>query len=283
MNKKDIRQLINKLAAQENKLSSTQFIAPCVQGGKVRTRVAGIVYTFSPQPRNFTGWGIFQHQDEKIAVLVEEASLPQVAEYLQQMKALRLRLAYPLQGETWLAYPVNEADMRQRCGYCQPVAVHLVTEGVRFEPVIGRTDGVSWWFDESDRRADPLITEQLRQHLKQVTSPETLQFSGITPEMRTVYDLVSQGAKEFTAIRQQRQDEKRLQQALEIAGGSLNEFRDKKDHWLVEWTTGDGERHSSAISKQDLTVMSAGICLSGEDAKFDLQSLVGVVEGRYEE
>jgi hypothetical protein len=278
----DIRKLINQLAAQENNLSATQFIAPCVGGGKVRTKVAGIIYTFTPKPRNFEGWGIFQPVDEKIAAVVDEPSFPQIAEYLRLLKPLRLRLAYPLRSQTWLAYPVNEANMRQSCGYCQPIAVNLVTEGAKFETIIARTDGAAWWFDECDRRADPLITEKLREQLKQVTPPEKLHFRRLTPEMRTVYEIVAQQAKEFTALQQQRRDEKLLQQALQMGGGELHEFVDRQDHWVVQWTTADGERHTSAISKTDLTVMSAGICLSGEDEKFDLQSLVGIVEQRYE-
>ncbi len=61
---------------------------------------------------------------------------------------------------------------------------------------------------------------------------------------------------------------------------SLARFSDKGDFWTVEWRTGDGEEHTSAISKMYLTVMNAGICLDDLDEDFDLQSLLGVVEQR---
>ena len=43
-----------------------------------------------------------------------------------------------------------------------------------------------------------------------------------------------------------------------------------------------GQRHTSAIGKGDLTVISSGICLSGRARDFDLQSLVGVMDGQWE-
>ena len=132
----DIRKLINQIASAEAQLSTTQFLAPCVKGGRVRTRVAGMVYTFTPKPSKFEGWGIFQPVDEKTAKVVEEADLPQIVEYLQNFPQIRLRLAHRLQRQTWLAYPVNEADMRQRLQVVKPIAVHLVTEGVAFEQII---------------------------------------------------------------------------------------------------------------------------------------------------
>ena len=38
-----------------------------------------------------------------------------------------------------------------------------------------------------------------------------------------------------------------------------------------------GREHTSAIAKDNLTVLSAGICLAGGDQAFDLNSLVGVL------
>ncbi|WP_449418931.1 hypothetical protein [Phormidium nigroviride] len=276
----DIHNLLSKLAAQETQLCDTQFLAPCTRGGRVRTRVAGIVYTFKPKPRNFEGWGIFQPVNEKVAQVVDEPSLPQLTEYLQLLAPIRLQLAYTLQGQTWLAYPVNESDARQRIGVAKPFPIHLVTEGATFEPIIARWDGKSWWFEDIDRRADPLSSEELRLALKKVISPQEVRFKGMTPEMRTVYELVAQQTEEFSQKFQQRRDEKRLQEALQMGGGELREFRDRDDYWLIEWTAGNGDRHTSAIAKNDLTVVSAGICLSGLDSNFDLQSLVGVVEAR---
>jgi hypothetical protein len=319
----DIRNLLNQIAAQETQLRDTQFLAPCVRGGRVRTSVANIIYTFTPQPQDFEGWGIFQPVDGKIAEVVDEPSLPQLAEYLKLLKPLRLRLAHLLQGQSWLAYPVNESDMQQRLGAAKPVPVHLVTEAAAFEPIIARFDGSAWWFDEIDRRAEPQPAELLREQLRQGTMPENVRFPGMTPEMVTVYDLALQQTEAYQLRlqhqrevreqqerqREQRQqrraqrdeerrvqerqsqrgrrqrgsaqgDEGRLRDALHMGGGELREFRDRGEFWQVEWMTRNGDRHTSAISKGDLTVISSGICLSGYDRNFDLQSLVGVIEAR---
>ena len=215
--------------------------------------------------------------DERYAEVIDEANLAQISEYLQPFKPLRLRLAYQLQNQSWLAYPTNEGDMKQRFHVVKPVVVHLVTEGVPFEQIIARWNGSAWWFEDLDRRADPSVVEALQTALKSLVFPQDLRFSGMTPELRTLYQLVTQNREDFS---QQNQDETRLKTALNFAGGTLEQFQDQGEYWTVQWTTRTGEQHSSAISKQDLTVIGAGICLSGRDQEFDLQSLVAVVENR---
>lgn len=47
----NIHNLLNQIASAEAQLRSTQFFAPCVKGGRVRTRAVGMVYTFTPKPQ----------------------------------------------------------------------------------------------------------------------------------------------------------------------------------------------------------------------------------------
>ncbi|MBD2578445.1 hypothetical protein [Oscillatoria sp. FACHB-1406] len=291
----DIHKLLGKLAAEEAQLYETEFLAPCTRGGKVRASVAKMVRTFVAEPTDFEGWGIFKPLNLQVARVVDEPTLPQLAEYLQLLPPLRLCLSYPLPGQSWLAYPANESDVRQRFGAVKPLAVHLVTEGGQFEPIVARVDGGVCWFEDSDRRADPQPTERLREMLQSGVEPEAARFGGMTPEMRAVYDLAWQQTEAGRERRRQQQregrqvppprtrrgaqrEEERLRSALRQGGGELQGFRDRGDFWQVEWTTADGERHASAVDKNDLTVVSSGICLSGRDRDFDLQSLVGVIE-----
>ncbi len=69
---------------------------------------------------------------------------------------------------------------------------------------------------------------------------------------------------------------RRLSAALGHAGAALGDFSDLGDSFRVTYTV-DGQRHTSVVGKNDLTVRSAGICLSGLDEQFDLNSLVGVL------
>ena len=280
----DIRALINKLAAEEAALHATRFLAPCLPGLRVCVRVSGLLYTFRPAPAdaNFEGWGIFRARDAQIAEVIGEATLPQIVKYLQLFKALRLRLAARLRGRTWLAYPVDETDARQQGMPVEPCTVRLVSGAQLFEQIVARCDGAQVWYEDLDRRADPRIAERLRKLLRQRVLPPYITWKGITPEMRAAYALATTHAPEFADARQREHAEARLRNALALGGGTLCDYEDQDDHWLVNWHTRDGEFHTSAIAKRDLTVLSAGICLSDQDRLFDLQSLVGVVERQWE-
>jgi hypothetical protein len=67
-----------------------------------------------------------------------------------------------------------------------------------------------------------------------------------------------------------------LRDALSHAGAEFKELRDRDDVYTITFEV-DGQRHVSVIAKKDLGVQVAGICLSGQDEAFDLQSLVGVI------
>lgn len=289
--------LVARLAAEEARLRDVLFVAPCVAGARVRTRVEGLVHTFRVYPVDFEGWGLFRPRTADGAVYQGPATLEQVERYLQLFPPFRVRLAVRLQGRTWLAWPAGEGDAVQRLGRAAPLRVHLVEDGNPFEQVVARGGGSAWWFAMSDSRTDPRHADRLREALATLADPAELAWTGLTPEMRNAYRLALAQVPEYrrrVALDRAQEprrgperrhdvrhtpDEVRLRRALACGGGQLRTYADRGEHWQVEWQTSTGEWHVSAIQKSDLTVLSSGICLSGRDRDFDLQSLVGVLEG----
>lgn len=274
----DIASLIRKLADAESRLSATTFVAPCVAGGRVHARVDGLVKRFSVHPADFAGWGVFRPAGDDVASLEEVADLPLVGRYLRLLPALRMILVRKISDRTWLATCQNESDARQRFGSPAPVRLHLVDGGAPFDPVLCRFDGAAWWFEDLDRRADPTVAPALRTRLARLVPPEALRVPGMTPEMRGAYEITYGIEQEALERKRRRSPDYRLGEALRRFGGELEDFTDRGEWWVVEWRTRDGRRHTSAIDK-DLTVRGAGVCLSGRERDFDLQSLVGVMEG----
>lgn len=317
--KPDARALVARLSDEGAALLGRELLAPCVAGGRIRTRLGGLVYEFR-QSRPFTGWGRFSPVNEREAEPIGEALPWERAAYLELFPVLRVVLLWPdPKGRgAWWALPYNESDARQRFGLTgDPLPVYLCDplDGAQaFERVLARVDGTTLWFDGPDPLADPHQAEWLREAARGL-QPSDRALSGLAGSQRLalLYAQVrglelaraderlrdlrafrgSYGERQEWLRRMARDDrlEARLRRELAKADAELLSFVETANAdgapsgLVVEWADraaggGSARRRYRSLVSPDFSVVSSGICLSGRDAEFDLTSLVSVMERR---
>lgn len=262
-----------RLAAAEERFLASEFLAPVVHGGVVQVRVAGVVCSLRIVPADFAGWGVFRPASHSEATLVRQARLAERARYLQLFPLVRLILADERDGQ-WLALPAHRGDARFQLDGLIPV--RLVEDAQLFEVIETRFDGSQFWYAGPDPRWDPGMASYLRQALGRLTPPEQIDRPGLAAEQRAAYAQSYWPRYEASEEGRRSREEQRLRDALAHAGAELKGYVERHDVYTVTYEV-DGQRHVSAVAKGDLSVQVAGICLSGEDEHFDLQSLVGVI------
>jgi hypothetical protein len=270
---KRLRETMDKLAAAEERAFASEFLAPVLPGSAVRLRIAGVVCQLKVTPANFEGWGVFRPKSTVTAEWVRPARLAERRQYLDLLLMLRLILCQR-QDNQWLAIPASHADTRFRFDGLIPV--RLVEEAQLFEVVISRFDGAQCWYDGPDPCRDPGAAAYLREALSAMVEPRHLSRPGLTAEERTAYARNYAPRLQAEIDAQRDRVEERLKEALAHAGAELKDYLERSDSYRVTYEV-DGRRHVSVVDQNDLSVQVAGICLSGEDRHFDLQSLVGVL------
>lgn len=302
--KPDVGELLNRFAAEEQEFLEREFLAPALRGGMVGVRIGGVVCRTRIKPIDFEGWGVFRPVSHTEALLVRRASLSERRRYLDLFPLVR-QIICRRAGSTWFGSAASFGDRRIRIEGL--AAVNLAEEVRLFDCVRTRYDGSRFWFDELDMRHDPAASAYLRSALDDRTEPEDLKRRGLTAEERAAYELnyweLARPAEAEDAEaepdrrplrgrrRSKRREEappeadpvrRRLRASLSHAGARLVDYLERADSFCVSYTIG-GRQYTSSVNKNDLTVQVAGICLSGEDRKFDLGSLVGVLrEGEQE-
>ena len=310
----DPRALIARLSQESKQLLEREIIAPLLPGGRIRTRLNGLVYEFKPQQR-FVGWGRFRPLNEHTASILGEAQPWERAGYLELLPLLRVVLLWPdTSGRypgTWLALPYNESDARQRFGLAaEPLPVFLCdpTAGAeRFERVLTRVDGRALWFEGVDALADPTHAEWLRSAADREENAEEAMLPGLAASerqallfwhLRQLELSLSDSTRLTQEIRQRPREEQRtwlgqqarlrtlegrLRHALAKADATLHSYSEvvaangSVSQLIVEWSQlGQTYRYRSVLDPS-LSVVSSGICLSGRDNDFDLTSLVDVM------
>jgi hypothetical protein len=268
-----IYELLHKMEHAERAFLDTRFLAPVTAGRRVRVRIAGVVCTLRVVGRPDPGWAILEPLSLDRARVAGRPGLRQVRDYLALLPTVRLVLVARA-GDSWLALPAHRGD--RRIAIDGTVRVQLVAGGEPFQSIVARFDGTTFWFQEADRRRNPALGAYLRAALAAETPPDELHKPGLTPEEREAYGLLYQAVQDARRDRVQ----ERLAGALAHAGAELASYVEREGAYTVTFTV-DGHTHRSTLRSDDLTVLSAGICLEGQDRHFDLQSLVGVLrEGR---
>lgn len=262
--------LIRALARDEAALRGQEFLAPLAGGRRARIRLRGLVHDLRVTGAS-PGWWRCRALDARRAAVVAPAEPWQRGAYLELWPALRVVLVTPAaehQGglADWLALPLNPSDARQRFDRDGPLVVRLAEGGQPFERAVARVEGRTLWYDQPDRRVDPWVAEALRTALAEARPDPRV--PGLAPGEAAAYALL---APEPVA----RAEERRLREALATGGGSLVGFERVETGLRVTWER-EGRRHVALVG-EGLDVVAAGICLSGEDDRFDLASLVGVV------
>jgi hypothetical protein len=288
-----VAELLDRLGEEEQQFLSREFLAPAIRGGSVRVRIGGVVCRIRISPKDFEGWGVFRPRSHTIAELVGPATLAQRRQYLDIFPLVRL-IVCRRRGTRWLGSAASFGDRRFRIEGLVPI--ELAEEVQTFDVVRCRFDGATFWFDEIDSRHDAAAASYLRHALEQTVDPVSLGRPGLTAEQRAAYEVnywerLRPGAGRRDARQQRRTGPRlgqppeelsvdpvqaRLRESLSHAGARLVDYLERSDSYRVTYSIG-GQQYTSSVAKNDLTVQVAGICLSGQDRKFDLSSLVGVL------
>ncbi len=267
---KNARALMDRMASAERDFLKAEFLAPVLRGGQVRVRIEGLVLTLRVAGPYEAGWAILKPLSIDKAAVLRKPSLMQVRSYLGLFPSVRLLLL--ARGDTeWSAVQAHAGDRRFRIDGAVPV--HLAVGVEPFEQIVARYDGATFLFQEVDRRRSPAIAAYLRESLRSGISPDELRKPTLTAEEKEAYRRVFEALEEAKHNRV----EIKLGDALSRADAALQSYIEREDAFTVSFSA-DGRTHRATVRKDDLTVISAGLCLSGQDQRFDLQSLVGVIQ-----
>jgi hypothetical protein len=265
--------LIKEFSEKERKILRQEILAPYFPNVSVIcARIEGLVYPFKIDPQDRVGFGIFKPSDFVKAKYIRDAEDELVAKYLNSLPRVRAILVF--QTDFWFASPADEQSCG-KVGFMDLRPCHLAREASQFDYVLGAYDGYNLWYLEHDPKADIEKIERLRESLRL----KNLGAKGMISEDLKAYQWALKKRKEQELLT----IEARIRYQMELLDAELISYRDLGDRLHITWSK-LGRQHTTVIKKEDFSVLSAGICLSGEDAQFDLVSMVGVMqeyEGSY--
>ena len=221
--------------------------------------------------------------------IIKKASPLEVRRALSTHKTL---MVYALGGE---GVPVNFDNFKQR-GFEESVYINfLVAQPFDVSEIVLWEDGRFYFYGINQRHQREVTRGVKEAYQQKRVLPE---LRGLTPEMRYAFMLGELQRESYEAVESllggglgalssdQRDRIKAalqssfgnsLKRAIAKAGGTYIGHRKlNKDTYAVEWQVGDQTVKSHI--RADMRIISAGFCLSGDDQRHSMNSIIGLAK-----
>lgn len=278
----DVLDLIEQLGNTANTLNERVFVSPVYKNRWVATRIDKIIYRFEI-PRLSPGWYKFRPTSQNTAKKIGDADLMSVEKYLKLFDKLRL-IMIKREGNVIFGIPFKTNKFNFNMSQIFPVYLALDDMAIDFDEILCRFDGVNVWYEQVPMNNDPARSEYLRESLFNKLNPNDVEFQGLRFEDKIAYGIRYQlileeeeKLKKAAEKRLLKNTKYRIQKAVEHSGGRFKDYTERGSNFSVTYDV-DGETYTSTVAKdKNLTVLTAGFCLSGHDRDFDLTSLISVI------
>jgi hypothetical protein len=229
-------------------------------------RISNVALSLRVIPRGYHGWGIFRYcGDHKSVQFVEEPTKRQKRLYLEQFPKTSLIICSHSDSIT------VGAQLYRDGRFSFDATSILFPENISlFDAVQVRYYNGSFIYEKHDGGFGAYINEA-KEAFAAETHPDKLvkMFEPFLIAYKFAYNETIK-AKEQTL-------EQRIKEAIHRAGGTYRGFTDRGNTLTVQFNIA-GESFTPTINKHTLRIENAGICLSGTDRAFDLQSFVCVAQ-----
>lgn len=256
--------LLDKLISREKEVITQQILSPVIQGAKVCVKIANVIVHLNVLPKNFVGWGVFSTDSSfKEAKFIEEATRRQQREYLDLLpKALMVICEH--NDERTVGSFLNNDDR-----FPFDAAPIFFPQNISiFDVVSVRYNGQYFIYERHYAGKYTGQTEAAREFLNKETKPDKINLHfGFARAYAYAYE-VSVQQKKLTA-------EDKVKIAVARAGGNFRNMVDRGGIFTVSFEV-DGQTFTPTVNANNLMLENAGICLSGGDRAFDLESFVHI-------
>lgn len=254
---RNLRSTIRHIQEEQQSYIGREFIAPLIPGSQVMLYIGRMVHHVRVMERGRC-IGIFQLRSLQDAEFIREAGVFEAMEYLKLFRSVQVMIIDP---DQWLGAVYGTRDFHV-------VKIAISPHMERFDVIRAYVVG-NILISTGYRHTDPIIAAHMRVSLALDKPLERL--PGLNVFHHMIYEKVRAAKEKTTADK--------VKDAVTFMGGTLLDFSEVNETIRVQFQVG-GRRFTSsvALAQNDFQVLSAGVCLSGDDNLFDLTTLVGVLK-----